>query len=276
MKSPFLTILVICFWACSPLGAIPLHLFLGGSPPPTVASFTAQTAVFDGTNDYARYSSSPGTVADGKNFTCSFWINFSGGDAVSQCIFSIAAVTASKLRILKNASNQIQVIGASSGATTQIDMNGGTAITAAGTGFDGSDGWYHVFICVDTTTQANCKIYINGVAESMTYTTITSASSIDLSPTSPKYTVGALGSDLSKMSAAIAEFVFYDAYHDLPTSFYSGTVPTDIGATGATPTGSAPDFYFSRNGSGDSWATGSSGNGYNLSVTGALTSTTAP
>ena len=54
----------------------------------TPASFTAQTAVFDGTNDYMEKATAPSGIADGKQFTFSCWVRFDGGDGTEQRIFN--------------------------------------------------------------------------------------------------------------------------------------------------------------------------------------------
>jgi hypothetical protein len=280
MKHPSLVYLILCLWCWAPIAqlrAIPLSVFLGGSPP-SAPSFTAYTAVFDGANDAVRYSGIANNVADGKTFTISFWINFDGSDGVTKHIWEISSTTAIKLYVWKDTDNKINVRGNSFGGTNRLQMGTTSTFTAASAGWDG-DGWSHIFICADTTDAAKCKIYVNGSQEAV-ISVRDSSTNIDLAPDSdPRYAVGSSAGNTAglRLNAALAELLFYDTYHDIPASFYNGTNPADIGATGSTPTGSAPDFYYSRNGQGEDWKTDSSGNGHTLStVTGGLTATTAP
>lgn len=279
MKHPSLVYLVLCLWCWAPLAqlkAIPLSVFLGGSPP-SAPSFTAYTAVFDG-SDAVRYAGIANNVVDGKTFTISIWVNFEGSDGVAKHIWEIASTASPRLSLVKGTDNYIYINGYSSGGTLRLQVRTTSTFTAASGGWDG-DGWHHAFICMNTANAAQCKIYINGVEEGVILTRDSSAD-LDLAPSSgPRYCVGSSGGDTAglRLNAALAELVFYDTFHDIPTAFYSGTNPADLGANGSVPTGSAPDFYYSRNGQGEDWKTDSSGNGHTLStVNGTLTSTTAP
>lgn len=232
----------------------------------SAGSFTAQTAVFDGTNDSMSSASAPTGIADSKTFTFSDWVRFDGANATEQALFSIYEGGSLRFEIYKWTDNKIYVYGKNQGNTVILDFNGGTAITAGST-------WYHIYICADTATAANNKIYINGVAETVTITTRTD-DTLDLAASGP-YLVGARTSGQARLFAAQAELWFEDSWLDAPNSFRSGGRPVSLGATGNTPTGSAPVYYFSLNGSGDSWAVSSAGNG-NMTVTGTLTTTTPP
>lgn len=274
-----LTLIIACLWCWAPLAslrAVPLHVFLGGSPS-APSSFTVHTAVFDGSNDYLRRGSQLNGVTDGKTSTVSFWINMDAGDGSSGPIFRIALGADDRFIVARGDSNTIRIIGDSPGGTTMLDITGSTPITAAGTGWGGS-GWYHIFICINTTSEAATKIYVNGVPETVTYTTLDGSLALDLAPTSARITIGANSQSTATnhLNGALAEFVYFDTYHDIPASFYSGTSPADIGATGSVPTGAAPDIYLSRVGGGNSWVSDSSGNGNDFVATGTIETTTPP
>jgi len=268
-----------CFSVLAPALAVSPWLFhTRGAFTGGGGGFTAETATFNGSSHYARLTGAAAGIADGKVFTCSFWMKLSGGDSATQGIWTMAATTASRVSITRNSSNVLSVSASNFAAAQILGMTGSTTLTAAHAGWDGVDGWNHVFICVNlaTASQDDCKIYLNGVQETESFSTGPTNDTIDIAPTGPRYTVGASGGGIANFNGALAEFVFYDSFHDIPSSFYTGTKPADIGATGSTPTGSAPDFYFSRNGSGNDWATDSSGTGNTLTPNGTLGSTTAP
>jgi hypothetical protein len=237
--------------------------FFGGT------SYTANTAVFDGTNDYLRLTSSgPTGLADGKTFTCSFWVDFAGADNNYQALFDICSAGGTlKLRIYRSNNNKITLLGLKSDDTTLLAMDSGATILAAA-------GWVHVYICIDLANASNRKIYFNGSAQSIAVTTYTDDTMDLVAGASAKYTVGAEGDDDGiKLNGALCEFWFDDSYLDDPTKFASGGHPISLGSDGSTPTGSAPVFYLK--GSGDGFAT-NSGTGGNLTLTGTLGTTTPP
>lgn len=236
---------------------------LAGSPPAT--GFTAFTAVFDGTNDYIGITSAPTGLADGKQFTFSFWLKMgAGSDGASQYI---QTTNSQRFAVLRTSANLIQFIGLDSGGGTQYNLATTSTVTVA-------SGWVHVYACIDTTAAAaNTKIYLNGVSDTLT-ATLNNTANVDAAGT--LYRLGATSGATNKLNGALAEFWMNDVYFDDPTKFASGGVPISLGTNGQTPTGSAPVVYFSLNGGGDSWAVDSSGNGNTLTVTGALGTTTPP
>lgn len=236
----------------------------------TVGGFTANTAVFDGTNDYLTLSGVDLHTADTKLFTFSVWVRFDGGDAATQRIFSGWAGTTFKLLIFRSSTNVVRVIGRTTGTTAVLDVSSTSSLTTA-------SGWTHLYICVDLANSSNRHIYFDGVDVTDTPTTYTDTA-MDISGlASPAQYIGANNDGTSKLNGALAELWFLaGTYLDAPGSFASGGVPIDIGATGSTPTGGAPWVYLSRVGSGDTWAQDSSGNARNFTVTGALGTTTLP
>jgi len=236
-----------------------------------VGGFTAQTAVFSSGN-YARRTTASTGIADGKAFTLSVWAKSTGSDGVEQTIFDIcnsSAPSVPKLRLRKLADNTINIEARTASGTLLLYATNTTAITSG-------SGWVHIYICIDAlTATTNHRLYINGVNE-YTNSTLSNVNDIDLDPTNYRMTVGAGGSATVPWVGELAELWFDDSFHSDHTDFRAGSVPADIGATGSTPTGTAPALYLSRNGSGNSWATDSSGNGNTLTVTGTLGTGTPP
>lgn len=224
-------------------------------------SFTPNTALMSSGN-YARRTTAPTGLADATTYTLSCFLEFTGGDGVDQTMFDISNGTAAKLRLRKTTSNLLTFDTWSPGGSPIATMTTSGAITVA-------SGRIHVYVAVNQTNTALCKFYVNGT-NVRTDGSIANPAACDLVPSTPKYSFARDGSDSNPASVRLSEFWFDDVYLDSPSLFATGSTPVDIGATGNTPTGSAPAFYFSRSGSGNSWATDSSGNGNDLTVTGTL------
>ncbi|RMH27824.1 MAG: hypothetical protein D6692_07145 [Planctomycetota bacterium] len=241
----------------------PFVLFASGGPNTIVA----QTAVFDGTNDYLELTSSgPTGLSDGKAFTLSFWVHMATStDNGSYGLFYIKDGSGSvRLRVMRQTSNELQVIGYNAAGSVILSMTAGSGqITQSG-------GWVHVAMNVDLADTAHREVRINGTAVTPTWS-IYINDTLDLAGTNYVYQIGAYNSG-NRLNGALCEFFFDDARHADLTIFYdSGTgKPLDLGATG---TGAV--FYMSLAGSGDTWAT-NSGTGGNFTAIGALGTTTPP
>lgn len=239
---------------------------------PTV--LVAKTAVFDGTNDYMRQSAVPTGLADGKAFTLSLWIKFAAdGTQLNVCAFSTAATV--RFHVRRETSNKLAFYAYTSAGAVVLNVLSASTFTVA-------DGWSHVFIAIDVNgADTNLRhLYKNGVDEAATATWTTfSDATIDFvtSPT-PRYTIGGNAADpaTGRLNASLCEFWFDDSYFNDVTKFYSAGKPLALGANGQPSGGPVPVYYFSTNGDGDSWATDSSGNGNNMTVTGSLGTDTPP
>ncbi len=266
MKQPSIVYLVLCLWCWAPLAqlrAIPLSVFLGGSPPS--ASFTAYAAGFDG-NDVIKRTTAPSNLADGAVFTVSMFLDPTGGDATLQNIYWCGS---SRLEIRKTTGNAYQIVALNSSGTTILDATTSVTKTAA-------NGWFHLYICIDLTNSSNRKIYFDGIADASVTWTVYTNGTIDMLTGSASYKIGGGNSDLNKMHASIAEFWFNDSYLDSPSSFATGATPKSLGADGSLP-GVAPVWYLSLDGSGNLWMGDSSANNNDFdTIVGALGSPTAP
>lgn len=234
---------------------------LGANKAIVIATFTVNTALMSASN-YARRSTAPTGLADSTTYTLSCFAEFTAGDGVDQTVFDISNGTAAKLRLRKTSANSLVFDTWTPGGSSLATMTTSGTVTVA-------SGRVHIYVCVNQTNTALCKFYVNGT-NVRTDSSIGNAAACDLVPSTPKYSFARNGGDTSTADVRISEFWFDDIYLDSPSLFATGNTPIDIGTNGETPTGSAPAFYFSRNGSGNSWATDSSGNGNNLTVTGTL------
>jgi hypothetical protein len=237
------------------------------------AGFTANTAVFELANlEYIRRSTSiTGIAADGGVCTISLWLNISGSDSAERYIFSAADGAAQRFGFARTTAGFLEIYAVSGAGSVRVSMvTNETSVLAA-------SGWQHIYACIDTSSAAACKIYVNGNDQTTSTKTI-NAGDIDFFPATWRYSIGASSSTTptTTLDGALAEFWFSNTYLDDPTKFATAGVPISLGTTGQTPTGSSPDIYLSLSGSGNSWATDSSGNANDFTVTGTLSSTTAP
>lgn len=227
----------------------------------TASGFVPAVGVFDGSNDYITTAAAGAGWVDGKTFTCSFWVNFSGGNATLQQIWRNGN---GRFLIEKTTANFIRVVGATTGGTAALEILGSTALTSA-------SGWKHIYVCIDMSDAAKRKIYVNGVAETLTVTTYTNVA-LDLSNANIRFGAGSTGTN--KCFASFCEAWLSHSYLDDTTKFATANKPISLGPTGALP-GIPPDFYWSV-----SWTTSPvadrSGNGNDGVVTGTITAGTPP
>lgn len=236
---------------------------------PACGSYTVETAVWNLTQTVTKTGGLTG-LADSKALTLSFWIKKANNTSNTRAIIvtDSAGIVTYQVNIQSMA------------------VTGGFTAAAGGAGVDfvtslkvGTNAWTHVLITFDVTSSALRHIYINGVEDgSVTWTTYNNTT-LDLTPSgTTNIGINHLGNNI--MDGALAEFWFDDVYLNDLGKFActtSGVHPISLGSTGNLPTGSAPAAYFSRNGSGNSWATDSSGNGNTMTVAaGTLSSTTPP
>lgn len=232
---------------------------------------TANTGVFDGSNDSIGTTSLV-ALSDAKTFTMSVWARFDGGDGVLKSIFTVGTNSRDNLIVSKNTNNFITILGYDSTPALVLDAT-------SSQGFTASANWVHIYMAIDLANSSNRHIYFNGIEDSsVTWATYTDAT---LNLDADAGDVNKVGSNFTgtaqRLFAALAEYWFNDTYFNDPTKFRCpANHPISLGSTGNIPTGSAPVVYLSLNGSGNSWATDSSGNGNTFTVTGTLGSTTSP
>lgn len=241
-------------------------------PGSTGGGYTANTAVFDGTNDYMMMTSSgpTGLAASGTQFTFSAWVKFTGGTgSTDDTVFSFGNSAPSvRIAIYRSIANKIALFARNAAGTTILDLVGSTVIGDAG-------GWLHIYACIDLTSTSLRKIYINGVAETLVVTTYNTAGIIAFTSASARYAIGSNinTTPIEKITASVAELWWNDSYLDDPTKFATGGIPISLGSDGSTPTGAAPVFYLMGSGNGFNI---NSGTGGNYTVTGSLGTDTPP
>ena len=156
---------------------------------------------FDGTND--NVSISDFTWATTGDFRISTWFKYISDDR-NDAIFNQAPDRPNTITFFKNASDQMDFSATISGSTI-IQL-----ITATGA-LPNNNQWYHVVVCVDRSSASDSKIYVDGVAATMSTQTIAdTTTSIDLAA---NIIVGLTGATYLK--GRIKEITFYDkALHE--------------------------------------------------------------
>jgi len=207
---------------------------------------------------YMNTTSIPTGLSDGKTMTMSFWGRVTS-DSGTTIVYQFFASSASRVRIRRGSGNKLTVFG-----NGILDIASNTSLNVA-------LGLFHAYVCVDMDSKANTKIYINGVSDGWTETTFSVGSTLDHTGASGTWSIGANSTGTEIHPGDMTEFWFNDQYLDNPLLFRSARGrPMDLGTTGQNPTGSAPVFYYSRNGGGTSWNV-NGGTGGNMTFTGTPT-----
>ena len=234
----------------------------------TDAHLAAPTVVlpsvnFDGSNDYLSYSGDP--MPDGTSGTFSCWFKFNGTSAAEIEYFYQSAGTYFDIR--RNSDGAINIIYYTASNTYTGQFKTSTSFTAV------SDGWHHIVASWNTATTTQL-MFVDGVAD------LTSVKNISgtIDYTRGSHNLGADASGGGKITADMAQFYLTNEFVDLTNStnlakFITTTgYPVDMGATGATPTGTAAKLFF--NSAVDSWHT-NDGTGGGFTENGALTAGSA-
>jgi hypothetical protein len=141
--------------------------------------------------------------------------------------------------------------------------------------------WHHVLMSWDTADAAKCFVYVDGVSDKGSSPDWFGVTNNTIDYTNGAWTFGRADADRTsyQFAGCVAEFYFAPGqWLDLSVlanreKFRSaGGKPVDLGATGSTPTGTAPKVYLHLNDAeaASGWATNDSGNG-NFTITGTLT-----
>ena len=200
-------------------------------PEATPATYQSSATPFLGSRYLARSGSLTG-ISDGKQFTFSFW--FKSQDGNTAAIFSSDRGV---LR-LRTQNNEVSLILQNSAESSVY------AMTTSYTFIDKL--WYCVNISGDLTDTSKRHVYINGVAQSPTYSTYTN-DTIDFTRgdyeiARDNFTAG------DNLNGELSDFYFDTTYIDLSASnpFYDSDTGKSkaLGLDGSVPTGSSPILYF--------------------------------
>jgi hypothetical protein len=200
-----------------------------------VLQYNAAASEFDGSADYVSKSSVTG-LSGGNSGTFAFWFN---NDILNQrpiCGFGASGYGGAIQIDVNSSSYGIQFTAYSTGNSLIADFRVGFNPDLA------TNKWHHCVITFDLSDTSKRDIRINGVAQSVTYSTYTDGT---INWASNVFEVAKAGG--SYFDGGISDFWFDDSYIDLSSSnpFYdtSTSKPKNLSGDGSTPTGSSPIIY---------------------------------
>jgi hypothetical protein len=215
--------------------------------------YNAPYSTFDGAADYLSRTTALTGIADGKTFTVNLSFSYTAG--TTKYIVTFGSYTFS---ILVNSLGSLN-ISANNSAGTQILLatTPNSSIVAARN--------YTLTASMDLANAANRFVYLNGVAQSVTWSIYTN-DTIDFALATPSYIVGR-NISTTYFNGKIGALWFNTSYIDLSApdnlaKFVTGTgidaKPVDLGATGELPTGTSPIIYLPMygNNAGKNYGTG--------------------
>jgi len=196
---------------------------------------------FDGIGDYLTRGAGLTGAADGKTFTLSFWIRLQALPGSAAQIFCGATTVGGatlRFRATLGSVGKVRIVAADAAGATVLDIESG-ALTIGR--------WAHILCSVDLADTAKRWLYRDDLSDLATVTTYTNAN-IDL--TLADWAVGADPGGGNKLDADLADLWFNPGtYLDLSVTgnrrlfIDAAGRPVDLGANGATPTGSAPEVF---------------------------------
>jgi len=200
----------------------------------TAPSYTASSALFDGTNDRIQFSGSAITFAAGKNLTLIIAVQPNITNAI-QCLAQARSGTGGgQWRLTQTIAG-----GVSFYATDTNNVQCVLATTANGLISTGA--WNTIYVTVDTASSGNCKIYVNGSDTSVSWTLVNTNMALNRT----HLNLGADDSNGLDFNGSLSHFWAHNqtmapvTYH---ASFFSGLAPVDVGSDGSTP-GVTPGVY---------------------------------
>jgi hypothetical protein len=229
---------------------------------------------FDGTNDFLLRGGDLTTSSDVGIVSGSLWFRRNGSNGVQQVLYcSIDTAGSCRFQIDLSTGNTIHFLGkGTGGGTTRLNVTGNTAIT--------DTNWHHLMFAIDLASTTTRSIYLDGVAESPTWATYSTGTVVDFTRT--EHSVGAFTDGTGKFKGDVDDlWLDIGTYLDLSLAPVRGKFrdpngnPIDLGATGSSPAGTAPEVYLSSRDTGlGSWST-NKGSGGNFTVTGGLSQSDA-
>ena len=217
---------------------------------------------FDGSNDYITRGGGLTGAADGKLGILSFWFN----PATLGSTYSIIRTDTGRIVIHLLSSNLFRIRGFNAADSMILELIINTALTKTK--------WTHFLAAWDLVNTTGA-LYIDGQEDLAAGATLTN-DNIDY--TNGDWAVGASTAGAQKADGDFAEFYFNTAeFIDLTVQSNRQKFrtqhhfPANLGAAGATPTGTAPIMYFKASSGTPANFANNLGGGGNFSVTGTLT-----
>lgn len=226
------------------------------------AGYTANASTFDGTSDYMTRGADLTGLADGQKGTISLWIKYNGGNGSYQ---RILYRNGAFVVLDRTSGDKFMLQCYDSGSVKRLDL------TSVNT-WNSASGWIHLFLSWDMATAGARHLWVNGVDET-SVTTFTVGSTLAYSGSS-NWGFGATDTGSTKCNACISEpWISFTNYWEPSANITkwrtAGGKPTGNNVIdGVTPIIYLPNEYstFQTN----------AGTGGSFTVTGALTTCTAP
>jgi hypothetical protein len=235
------------------------------------ASFSADSADFDGTNDYMSRGANLSGISDSKTGIFSAWIRFDADDTNRHTIF-FGVHASDFVQVIREDSGSanrltLQIFNSSIPADIVIATSNGSYVAAAT--------WYHLLMSWDASTGA-FAMYVNDVNDE-NFSVLDNNNARYSGYTN--WRVGANSGGTEKMNGCLAEVYFAPGqYLDFDTEsnrrkfIGADGKPVSLGTDGSLPTGTAPRVYHHiDNGEAVANFATNRGSGGNFSITGTLT-----
>lgn len=167
----------------------------------------AEAIDFDGTNDALSRSSLTGN-ADSKTLTCSIFF-YAASITGTDFLVSFRNNAAGQHFAVKIANNAVYIDGGNASATAILAANTPTSPSSIAL-----NTWNHVLISIDLANTSNRSIYINDVAQSVTWSTYTN-DSIAFSTNADSFRINALSSITGGVQGRLSNVFLDYTYRDL-------------------------------------------------------------
>ena len=235
---------------------------LVGETAPT--QYQTDSAVFDGTNDYLARGAGFTGAADSNTLLISFWIKSNTIETFD--------------RILSSSSENIAILFDSGGHVEFFISTGASQLYVTGSTNLNDGNWHHVMFALDNNSGSRAyHFYVDGIPESVTVNNDDGAFTIDFTQTDWYFATAAPG--INTIQAQFIDFYFAPGqYLDISNAGNRAKFrtqngkPVDLGATGSTPTGTAPILFLhlDQGETANNFAT-NAGTGNGMTLTGSLT-----
>ena len=223
------------------------------------APFVLNAVHFDGTNDWLKKTSDLTSNADGKLGIISVWLKFDSGHTGNRSHI----YQAQNFDFEKSLDDKIRISAYNSSSATKLDMITTQALTDA-------DGWFHVLASWDLGNSI-IDIFINdandtnetlNLDDNIDYTRTLHYVGVDTTETDQR-----VEGDMAQLYVS-HEFLNFNTASNRRKFITAAGKPVDLGADGATPTGTAPIIFL--DGATATWHT-NKGSGGGFTEVGALT-----
>jgi hypothetical protein len=230
--------------------------------------FAARGANFEAGD---RYGGSGLTIPAGSQGLASFWIRRSGTWASAGTLFEARVGSTATMSVSANSTSRL---------IFRLNQNGtGSDTFTTPTNTFPVNAWHHVLWAWDWAAS-RFQIYVDGVALTTSAYSFTGATKFDQSGSNmTQWGVGnntaASGTDwigdIAHLWVSVTQTLDLSVQANREKFALAG-VPVDVGATGQLPTGTSPEWYYD----GDAPAWANQGTAGNVTLTGALTASSAP